>query len=403
MRYAVAVLSLFVACSATAETLTIGRMPTDTNSSASITSGAPVSFVNFADRATTAGTITRASVTWTGTCNNAFKLVFLRPTGGLSVAVVAQRGPFNAVGGRNDFAITPPVDVNQYDVLAVVQLQPASACGSVNMSSVPYGHATTFITAVDVSSGTLSSTNSNLYGGGTPAMVAYGADPALVRVLPVVGAAQGATAFFRTAVQLLNPTFTTITGKFVFHPAGHSASATDPELAFSVQPRQTISYPDVVTAMSTTGLGSLDIMTNGAAPPLVTSRVFSDGGSTGTSGFYEEAVTPQDTLDIFSRGLLAIPTDLTNFRLNVGVRTLDFGATVTIVAHDSTGTVRGSRTQVFPPNYFVQGTAADFSGATTLPPGGYLEVVMSAGTAIVYGSTVDNRTSDSALAYALVR
>ena len=46
----------------------------------------------------------KVSVMWSGTCSNAFKVVFLR--GGLGTVstfgVVATRGPFSAVRGRND-------------------------------------------------------------------------------------------------------------------------------------------------------------------------------------------------------------------------------------------------------------------------------------------------------------
>ncbi len=75
-----------------------------------------------------------------------------------------------------------------------------------------------------------------------------------------VGSAQGASgSSFKTAVQIANPGFLTIQGHLVFHPIGHSASPSDPSLAYSLTANQTIAYPDIVAAMGATGLGSLDV------------------------------------------------------------------------------------------------------------------------------------------------
>ena len=48
-------------------------------------------------------------------------------------------------------------------------------------------------------------------------------------------------------------------------------------------------------------------------------RVYSDAGAAGTSGFTEDALSPYQAID--SHGILLIPADTTNFRTNVGIRT----------------------------------------------------------------------------------
>src|SRR5262249_42959952 len=173
--------------------------------------------------------------------------------------------------------------------------------------------------------------------------------------LPAAGAVQGATAFFRTSLQLQNTTSTSINGKFVFHKAGQSAAPGDPSLSFTAAPGQVLSYPDIITTMGSSGLGSLDVLTTGGVLPFVTARVFNDGGSAGTSGFTEDAVSPDETVDLSTHGYLVIPPDLTNYRMNIGVRTLDSGATLNIVLYGANGTVRATRNGVtYPPNYFEQ-------------------------------------------------
>jgi hypothetical protein len=247
-----------------------------------------------------------------------------------------------------------------------------------------------------VTGGTIGS-SSNYSSGLTISAVAYNSDPVLVRILPAAGAVQGAFSFFRTSLQLLNPSSTTITGKLVFHKQLVSASAGDPSLAFTLTPGQSTSYADVLTSMGTSGLGSLDVVTNGGGLPIATARVFSDGGTAGTSGFSEEGVSPNDALDFFSRGILLIPADLTNFRMNIGVRTLDTGAALDITTIDASGTATANRSVTYAANVFDQVPVGTFTGAATMPPGGWILITFHTfgGRAFVYSSVIDNRTSDS--------
>jgi hypothetical protein len=240
--------------------------------------------------------------------------------------------------------------------------------------------------------------------------MAYNADPVLVRVLPAAGAVQGIGAFFRTSLQIFNVTFSTapITGKLVFHRAGVPGSDSDPSLPFTIGVRQTLSFPDVVAAMGVSGLGSLDVFTNGGQELVVSARIFSDAGDSGTSGFTEEGLAPSEARRIvFGKGSLAgvllLPADLTNFRMNVGVRSLESGATLTVRTYDAGGTLVTTRSDVtYSANYFEQAMASQFTGLSTLPAGGSIIISVS-GSAFIYGTITDNRTQDSSMRMAEIQ
>jgi hypothetical protein len=401
VRTSFAIVVILFAASLAAQPLSVGTQIVDQGGTATITNGGPVTYVNLSNGATAAGTVNKATVGWSATCSNAFKIVFLRNNFGslAGFTVVATRGPFNATGGRNEVTLTPPVTLALGDLVGVVQLQNLATCGSVRTqsfasNSVGYNLVTTV--DMSVSGGTIGS--STVYGSGFGiGVVAYNSNPLLVRILPAAGAAPGATAFFRTALQMLNPTSTTITGNLVFHKQLQPAAPGDPSLAFTLSPGQAVSYADVITSMGTSGVGSLDVVTNGGNAPIVTARVFSDAGSAGTSGFSEEGVSPNDALDFFSRGILLIPSDLTNFRMNIGVRTLDTGAVLDVTTLDSAGVPRASRTVSYGANVFDQQPVATFTGASSVPPGGWIVITFNTfgGRAFVYSSIIDNRTSDS--------
>jgi hypothetical protein len=290
-----------------------------------------------------------------------------------------------------------------------VQLLPVATCGSVRTQSFPNNNTGyNLVTTADMSTtgGTIGS--STVYGSGLAiSAIAFSTNPLLVRILPAAGAVQGSTAFFRTSLQMLNPTSNTISGSLVFHKQLQPGSAGDPSLAFTLTPGQTISYADVLTSMGISGLGSLDVFTNGGNAPIATARVFSDNGTVlGTSGFSEEGVSPNNALDFFSRGILLIPADLTNFRMNIGVRTLDSGATLDVATYDSAGTLRATRTlPAYGANVFDQVPVATFTGMSSPPPGGYIVITFNVfgGRAFVYSSVIDNRTSDSTFRLADIR
>ena len=241
------------------------------------------------------------------------------------------------------------------------------------------------------------STPSHIYAGTSSSVYDYLTIelPIYRRILPVVGSTPGANGtFFRTSVQLHNPQSTPMAGRIVFHRSGASGSDTDPALSYSLAPRQTLSIADLLPAMGSSGLGSADIEITSGAVPVATARVFNDAGPSGTTGFTEYALRADEALGAGQTGGLLIPSDLTVARFNVGVRTLEDGASMTIALTSAAGAEVGLTTRAFPPNYHEQQDALGFLRVFELPPGGSISVFVTSGAAIVYGATVDHRTGD---------
>jgi streptogramin lyase len=218
------------------------------------------------------------------------------------------------------------------------------------------------------------------------------------RVLPIVGSTPGAGGtFFKTAVQLHNPASSGISGRIVFHPSGVTGSGADPILVYSLSSGETQSIADLLPAMGRSGLGSADIEVTAGSAPVATVRVFNDAGSAGTTGFTEVPMRREEALRPGQQGVLLLPTDITGFRFNIGVRTLEAGAAATLVLREASGAVVETISRSYPPTYHQQQSANAFLGVTSLPPGGSIEINPSAGAAIFYGATVDNTTGDPSL------
>ena len=219
------------------------------------------------------------------------------------------------------------------------------------------------------------------------------------RILPVVGSTPGANGtFFRTSVQLNNPgSVAPMSGRIVFHPSGAAGGDSDPALSYSLAPGQTQSIADLLPAMGTSGLGSADIEITSGGVPAATARVFNDAGAAGTTGFTEQPLRADEALRSGQTGVLLIPPDFAVARFNVGIRTLDDGASVTFTLRDAAGAVVGSRNRALPSNYHQQQDATGFLSVLELPPGGSISITVNSGAAIVYGATVDNRTGDPSL------
>lgn len=218
------------------------------------------------------------------------------------------------------------------------------------------------------------------------------------RILPIVGSTPGAGGtFFKTSAQLHNSTAAPLTGRIVFHPSGVSGSDTDPSLSYSLAPGQTQSIADLLPAMGQSGLGSADILVSSGAAPVAAVRVYNDADAAGTTGFTEELMRIEEALPAGARGVLLLPADLTVFRFNIGVRTLDGDVSLTLTLRDAAGAGVVQVGRTFPARYHLQQTAAEFLGGATLPPGGSVSVAIISGSAILYGATVDNRTGDPSL------
>jgi hypothetical protein len=401
MRKVIVLLALVLAPFALAQTVTIGVLP---QSGSLQFTASPATYVDFTDPAANSGTISAVTVRWSlnggVTCTNAFKVKFIHTSGGSTSFTTEERGPFNATNGLVTVTMSPPVTVSNGDQIGVTVLQPTSTCGGLSFG-VSDPSQRVWIAPGDV--GTSGSFGNGSFSTGVmlPAVGHYGTEY-LAGIVAAVGATQGVGAFFRTAMQITNPdAFSNAIGRVVYHAQGRPAGSNDASASFNIPPSGTLSFTDVVTQMGLSGLGSMDVMMTQGPLPAITTRVFSDNGAAGTLGFTEDTIEPDHALRLAQYGYLTLPADLTNFRMNIGVRSLSDGATIYVTYNDAGGhTVVFSPAKVYQANYFEQVPVADFLGTTSLTPNGSIQIYVTAGSAIVYASTTDNRTSDSSIKFA---
>lgn len=224
------------------------------------------------------------------------------------------------------------------------------------------------------------------------------------RMLAVAGSLPGnAGSYFRTSLQLHNQSSGMMRGKIVFHRQGSSGSNADPAFSYDLAPGVTRSWSDVVLAFGTgTGIGSIDLVPFEGEVPLTVARIYNDGGSNGTTGVVIDAMASAEALQSGQRGQLIGPIDPGRARMNLGIRTLDSGATIDFVLRDYAGTVRQTTRRSFAGTWFEQiAVSALFN--TTLVGDEVIVVEIAAGSAIVYGSITDNVTQDPAVQFAKAR
>jgi hypothetical protein len=317
----------------------------------------------------------------------------LRPSEGASLTaftVVADRGPFNVLTGKNQLFLSPPVDVKNGDLIAVTSLVNYFDCGSPEARPDPLS---VFLEVPgDVQGGTFNLKGTVRRG---QAVGLRATDTTEVRegVIAAVGSLPGNFgSFFRTSLQITSTG--TSTGRIVFHPAGVPASPNDQALPYTVSGGAATYFADIVSTMGKSGLGTLDIISNDGLPPLVTARVYNDLGPSGTAGFTEDLIRPDQMLHTIDTAAILTPADLTNFRMNIGVRT--FGSSIALVV--SYGN-RGSATLNFPANTFQQYSLAGFGDPSPVP-NELITFTVIGGDAVVYASTTDNRTNDSSVRFA---
>jgi len=132
---------------------------------------------------------------------------------------------------------------------------------------------------------------------------------------------------------------------------------------------------------------------------VITTRIYNDAGTAGTSGFTEEVVTPYEAIRSGAYADFTIPADLTNYRVNVGIRTLGESTTFLVTVFDATGALVGNTTErTVPADYFEQIPLSAFLAGVTPPAGGLARIhITSGGSATFYSATTDNRTNDGSL------
>lgn len=213
-------------------------------------------------------------------------------------------------------------------------------------------------------------------------------------VIPGVGSLAGALGSnFRTQLQLTNPGTSTIAGKIVYHAGGASAGANDPSIPYTLGSWQTVNFDDVLTAMGLSGLGSAEIVPTSGPAPAAVAKIFNDDGANGTAGFTEPVFRSKDALASGDSAVIILPADPANFRFNLGVRSLSNGVTAIFTLWDESGALLDTVSKTFPANFFAQAKATDFLGVSALPADGSIGITVTQGSAIFFGSTVDNRGS----------
>ena len=208
-------------------------------------------------------------------------------------------------------------------------------------------------------------------------------------VIPVAGSTAGQFgASFKTELQLTNPTASKMEGWLVARP-GVTARR------YEIAPGATLSWADIVGDLGLAGLVSLDVFVERGEVPTIVARAYDDQPD-GTTGVTVPAVRAGEILVTGNVAALIVPRDLTRYRFNAGVRTFEHGTTLELTVRDSSGAIRHYRDVVLAANSFSQQPAQEFAG-TTLRADDSIEVKVATGTAIVYATTVDNRTNDSSI------
>lgn len=208
-------------------------------------------------------------------------------------------------------------------------------------------------------------------------------------IVPVVGSTRGqSNSNFKTELQLTNTSEVASSGWLIYRPSGLFQR-------YDLAAFATLSFADVVAAMGGSGLGSLDVLVDAGSLPTIVARAYDDQ-PTGTTGVTVPAVPIEDVLTRNDVVALIAPRDLTRYRFNVGVRAIESGATLDLTIRNAAGATRHTRSITFGAHEFLQQPGDSFAGIA-LQADNSIEIRVSAGSAIVYATTVDNITNDGAI------
>ncbi len=209
-------------------------------------------------------------------------------------------------------------------------------------------------------------------------------------VFVIVGSGAGnGGAYFRTQLQLHNATDAPIGGELLFHPLGGGAPQ---RFGYALDPHETRD----IGAMLENGFGSIDVAPLTGALPLGTMRVYNDGAAHGQPGFLAPLVGIEHAIRPGHRGLLLAPADALAMRYNLGMRALDAGASLTLTLRRADGTIAATVDRALAPNVLQQIAAGVLFG-TTLQNNDAIEIAVTSGAVIVYGSAVENTSQDPSM------
>lgn len=395
-RLTAGTLLLLTALTAFAQDVTIGKAGIGIEE---LYGGNPQSALTVIDLSAPAlanGSLTTASLRLetVTTCTGAtFRLRFLRPARSNGYTLVAERGPFNATKGEQTVTLDPPVEVRSGGRMAIAL--PAGACGIIGYYDSTQSIATV---AGDYKGGPLN--NVGLFPNQRLALRASSSNPALVGYVPAVGIVAGAAgSSFNTSFTISNPSTRTINVRFVYRANGKAGSATDPSATLQLKTRESAS-PDLLHMLGiASGVGSLDVFSDGIAP-AINARVY-NSTATGTNGF-SQTLVPLDAIAHEADALvIPVPSDLTRFRVNLGMRGGAAGSALHCIAYDPAGVESGFFAKRLGPDTFEQNASSVFftQGEGGLAAGGQL-LCQADAPVIFYATVTDNVTNDSALVMA---
>ncbi len=389
------VLSFLVAGVAQAQQILVGQVSGQFDVFFTPSATLPRTVIDTNNPANLAGVLTTATVRFATNvppCGMTFKIRFFRPAGIGSLTLVAERGPFTAsTTGAMSIPLTPSVSVNAGDLIGVTMSGDPN-CGLV--AAQRRDNQGFYNTSSDYSGGSLAS--ASVFTGSEVSLRASSSDSVFLGVIPAVGTVVGANgSAFRTTFQATNEGDAPVKVTYTYHPSKTPGSASDPSKSVIVAGHGTDST-DFLSAMGVTGLGSIDVSSQ-TWSPFVAAHVFNDTGN-GTNGFIEPMVSVRDALHLGENFLLIIPTDIVNFRMNIGVRSLDSIASVVCTLYDAAGTKIGDNFgKNYPASYFEQVTLQEFlPTGVTVPAAGSLDC-QALGEMVIYSSITDNKTNDSAI------
>lgn len=207
--------------------------------------------------------------------------------------------------------------------------------------------------------------------------------------IPALASTPGAYGSrFRSSIQLSNPSPYASAGKLVFHPAGAQAAPGDPSLPYSLAPFETRFFEDPIASAAAASIVTGDVVATAGETPTAVVRIF-DETSSSSASVTMPVVGTAHVLVPGSRGTLITPSDAERQRFNIGIRALEHGVAMTVTVYDSNGSSLRTRNVVYGPGYFLQSSSSELTGA---PVGANQAVVFTvdAGSAIVYGSAVEN-------------
>ncbi len=204
-------------------------------------------------------------------------------------------------------------------------------------------------------------------------------------------------AYYRTAVQLSNPSGSPAFGRLVYHRKERSGSIGDSFVRYTLQPRQTLEFPNLLGLIGTSGNGSLDVVPEGGAVPVVRARVYNDAGPLGTTGVTLYGLTASEALVAGDTGILIAPSNPLRFRMSVGLRTLEQGATLTFTVRDAYGSVIREVTESYPSTFYIQRAASEVFPGVVFAGDESVTVEVTSGAAFVYATVADNVTNDPSI------